>query len=190
MGAASWNRCKLSRRPADCGSSNLSGIGSCPQARSRRNSTSPGRRSASTCACYARPGLWWSAGRGPAASTAPTEPLSGRYVSLSKTTGGAAWAGSRTLRKPSNGRRTLMADDGVVEVSVHIAASPETVFPYFTDPGRYVQWMGSGATLEPVPGGSYRIRMRGGGEAAGEVVEVSPPHRPGFTLGWTPHPAG
>jgi hypothetical protein len=38
------------------------------------------------------------------------------------------------------------------------------VFPYFTDPGRYVQWMGSGATLEPVPGGTYRIRMRGGVE--------------------------
>ena len=38
-----------------------------------------------------------------------------------------------------------MSDDRVVEVSVHIAAQPETVFPYFTDPGRYVQWMGAGA---------------------------------------------
>ena len=54
-----------------------------------------------------------------------------------------------------------MAEDGVVEVSVHIAAPPETVFPYFTDPGRYVQWMGRGATLEPVAGGRYRIQMRG-----------------------------
>ena len=35
-----------------------------------------------------------------------------------------------------------MTDDDVVEVSVYIAARPETVFPYFTDPGRYVQWMG------------------------------------------------
>jgi uncharacterized protein YndB with AHSA1/START domain len=26
-------------------------------------------------------------------------------------------------------------------VSVHVAAEPETVFPYFTDPGHYVQWM-------------------------------------------------
>jgi hypothetical protein len=47
-----------------------------------------------------------------------------------------------------------MTDDGVVEVSVHVAAQPETVFPFFTDPARYVQWMGGGATLEPVPGGS------------------------------------
>ena len=77
----------------------------------------------------------------------------------------------------------------VLEVSVHIAAPPETVFPYFTDPVRYVQWMGGGAILEPVPGGRYRIQMRGGVEAAGEFVEISPPHRLVFTWGWTHDPA-
>jgi uncharacterized protein YndB with AHSA1/START domain len=75
--------------------------------------------------------------------------------------------------------------DGVVEVSVHVAAQPETVFGYFTDPARYVQWMGSGATLEPVPGGSYRVFMREGIEAVGEFVEIDPPHRLVFTWGWT-----
>jgi uncharacterized protein YndB with AHSA1/START domain len=78
-----------------------------------------------------------------------------------------------------------MTDDGVVEVSLHIAAQPETVFPYFTDPDRYALWMGSDATLEPVPGGSYRIRMRDGLEAAGEFIEVDPPRRVVFTWGWT-----
>jgi uncharacterized protein YndB with AHSA1/START domain len=78
-----------------------------------------------------------------------------------------------------------MADEGVVEVSVHIAAAPETVFPYFTDPGRYIQWMGSGAALEPVPGGTYRILMRDGIEAAGHFLEVDPPRRLVFTWGWT-----
>jgi uncharacterized protein YndB with AHSA1/START domain len=78
-----------------------------------------------------------------------------------------------------------MTDPGVLEVSVHIAARPETVFRYFTDPDRYVQWMGAHATLEPVPGGSYRVRMRDGVEAAGEFVEVDPPHRLVFTWGWT-----
>jgi uncharacterized protein YndB with AHSA1/START domain len=82
-----------------------------------------------------------------------------------------------------------MIDDGVIEVSVHVAAQPETVFPFFTDPARYVQWMGSGATLEPVPGGSYRVRMRDGVEAAGEFVEIDPPHRLVFTWGWTHDPA-
>jgi len=78
-----------------------------------------------------------------------------------------------------------MTDDGVVEVSLHIAAQPETVFPYFTDPDRYALWMGSDATIEPEPGGSYSIRMRDGIEAAGEFIEVDPPRRVVFTWGWT-----
>jgi uncharacterized protein YndB with AHSA1/START domain len=81
-----------------------------------------------------------------------------------------------------------MSDDGVVEVSVYIAAEPETVFPYFTDPGRYVQWMGRGATLHPVPGGSYRVCMAEGVEAVGEFVEIDPPRRVVFTWGWTHDP--
>ena len=82
-----------------------------------------------------------------------------------------------------------MADDGVVEVSVYIAARPETVFPYFTDPGRYVQWMGRDAMLQPVPGGSYRVFMQDGVEAAGEFLEIDPPRRVVFTWGWTHDPA-
>jgi uncharacterized protein YndB with AHSA1/START domain len=82
-----------------------------------------------------------------------------------------------------------MTEDNVVEVSLYVAARPETVFPYFTDPGRYVLWMGSDATLDPVPGGVYRIRMSGGAEAAGQFVELDPPHRLVFTWGWTHDPA-
>lgn len=82
-----------------------------------------------------------------------------------------------------------MADDDVVEVSLYIAAQPETVFPYFTDPGRYVQWMGRDATLQPVPGGAYRVYMQDGVEAVGEFVEIDPPRRVVFTWGWTHDPA-
>jgi uncharacterized protein YndB with AHSA1/START domain len=78
-----------------------------------------------------------------------------------------------------------MTEPEVVEVSVHISARPETVFPFFTDPVRYVQWMGARATLEPEPGGVYRVGMRDGVEAVGEFVEVDPPHRLVFTWGWT-----
>ncbi len=76
------------------------------------------------------------------------------------------------------------ASDGV-EVSVHIAARRETVFPYFTDPERYVEWMGSSATLEAVAGGVYRVGMRDGVEAVGEFLEVDFPNRVVFTWGWT-----
>ena len=77
-----------------------------------------------------------------------------------------------------------MTQPDPVEVSVHIAATPDTVFPYFTDPDRYVRWMGSRATLEPEPGGVYQVWMRDGVEACGRFVEVDPPHRLVFTWGW------
>lgn len=78
-----------------------------------------------------------------------------------------------------------MDDGNVLEVSVQVQARPETVFAYFTDPARYVQWMGSRATLEPKPGGEYRVWMRDGLEAVGQFVVVEPPRRLVFTWGWT-----
>jgi uncharacterized protein YndB with AHSA1/START domain len=73
----------------------------------------------------------------------------------------------------------------VLEISVHIEAPPDTVFSYFTDPDRYVQWMGTRAELEPKPGGTYRVIMRDGVQASGEFVEVDPPRRLVFTWGWS-----
>ena len=78
-----------------------------------------------------------------------------------------------------------MTERDVVEVSVHVAAQPETVFSYFTDPVRYARWMGGTATLDPAPGGIYRVGMRDGVLAAGEFLEVEPPHRLVFSWGWT-----
>lgn len=76
----------------------------------------------------------------------------------------------------------------VLEVSVHIAAEPSTIFPFFTDPQRYAQWMGTQATLDPRPGGEYRAWMREGLEASGTFVELDPPHRIEFTWGWLHDP--
>jgi len=61
-----------------------------------------------------------------------------------------------------------------VTTSVHVAAPPAEVFSYFTDPARYVRWMGAQAGLDPVPGGEYRVRMGDGFEAAGEFTELDP----------------
>ena len=77
-----------------------------------------------------------------------------------------------------------MTEVSDVEVTMHLTAAPEEVFPYFTDPARYVQWMGSEAKLEPVPGGVYHIRMPDGFEAAGEFLDLTPPHRVAFTWGF------
>ena len=71
-----------------------------------------------------------------------------------------------------------------VEVTVWVPASPPEVFGFFTDPNRYVQWMGSSAELEPVPGGMYRVSMADGFSAAGRFVEVAYPRLVVFTWGF------
>jgi uncharacterized protein YndB with AHSA1/START domain len=77
-----------------------------------------------------------------------------------------------------------MTDIAPVEVSVHIPGTPPDVFGFLTDPARYVQWMGSEAELEPVPGGLYRVRMPDGFEAAGRFLEVDCPHLVVFSWGF------
>lgn len=78
-----------------------------------------------------------------------------------------------------------MTDAEILEVSIHIKATPVIVFPYFTDATKYVQWMGTTATIKAIPGGDYRVHMRDGVETVGRFVEIDPPHRVVFTWGWT-----
>jgi uncharacterized protein YndB with AHSA1/START domain len=70
------------------------------------------------------------------------------------------------------------------EVEVRIAASPETVFDFFTDPDKMIQWMGRKAELDPRPGGRLHCDINGGAVAAGEYLEVERPHRVVFSWGW------
>ena len=67
---------------------------------------------------------------------------------------------------------------------VRIAARPETIFEFFVDPQKMVRWKGVDATLEPVPGGAYRVNVTGSAVAVGEYVAIEPPHRVVFTWGW------
>ena len=101
------------------------------------------------------------------------------------------------------------SETSVVEHELRIDARPETVFGYFTDPARMVQWMGADATLDPRPGGVFRIsfepprpvveylvaafgrgaipegRELGGATVVlGEFVEVDPYRRIAFTWGY------
>jgi uncharacterized protein YndB with AHSA1/START domain len=71
-----------------------------------------------------------------------------------------------------------------VQQGIWVEASPETVFAYFTDPARMVQWKGARATLDPRPGGIYRVEINDRAIARGEYVELSPPNRIVFTWGW------
>src|SRR5881275_931728 len=86
-------------------------------------------------------------------------------------------------------RRRMPARPGVTSVIEHVvrvAAAPETIFAYFTDPARMVEWFGTQATLDPRPGGACRVRTVAGTVMAGSYVEVDPPRRVVFTWGFEP----
>jgi uncharacterized protein YndB with AHSA1/START domain len=91
----------------------------------------------------------------------------------------------------------MPVETSVVEHTVRIAASRETVFVHFTDPARLVRWMGAEATLDPRPGGVFRLVFRPSAQVLGvlgtadptnvvigEFVEVDPYERIAFTWGY------
>lgn len=71
-----------------------------------------------------------------------------------------------------------------VEVEVRIAASPETVFDFFTDPALMIQWMSGSVDVEPRPGGRFHCDIRDDAVISGEYIAVEPPGRVVFSWGW------
>lgn len=77
-----------------------------------------------------------------------------------------------------------------MEREVLIAARPETVFEFFTDPEKQVLWMGRRAELDPRPGGIYRVEISDQIVGSGEFLEVHAPSRVVFSFGWEGQEAG
>jgi uncharacterized protein YndB with AHSA1/START domain len=48
-----------------------------------------------------------------------------------------------------------------VQREIRIRAPPQTVFAFLTDPAKMVRWMGTQATFDPRPGGTYRLTITG-----------------------------
>jgi uncharacterized protein YndB with AHSA1/START domain len=78
-----------------------------------------------------------------------------------------------------------MAEDEAkpIELSIWIAARPEAVFAFLTEPEKLVQWIGLAADLEPRPGGLFRVDMNRRTVVRGEYVTLEPPQRVVFTWG-------
>lgn len=74
----------------------------------------------------------------------------------------------------------------VVEQTIRISASPETVWKYWTDSQRICDWWGAAAELDPRPGGLCRVEMEEGPVMLGEYLEVVPYERLVFSFGWVP----
>jgi uncharacterized protein YndB with AHSA1/START domain len=77
-------------------------------------------------------------------------------------------------------------DSTVISREVTIAASPETIWEFLVDPEKATRWMGVSASLDPRPGGEYRVEVLPGEVAGGEFVELDPPRRLVWTWGWEP----
>jgi len=75
-----------------------------------------------------------------------------------------------------------------LRVEQFVAASPATVYRYFTEAPRWVEWQGESATVDPRPGGRFSLLMSNGQRAEGEFVELEPGLRVVFTWGWVGHP--
>ena len=63
----------------------------------------------------------------------------------------------------------------VLDRTVLIKAEPETVFGFFTDSTRWAAWWGAGSTIDARRGGRFLMRMPGGTEAAGTVLDIDAP---------------
>ena len=74
--------------------------------------------------------------------------------------------------------------DDVIEREIRIAARPETIFPFFIDPEKMIQWKGIEATLDPQPGGTYQIKLNETEIIQGQYVEIVPYSRIVFSWGW------
>jgi uncharacterized protein YndB with AHSA1/START domain len=88
--------------------------------------------------------------------------------------------------------RDAVAADAIVK-DIWIAASPETVFEFFTRADKITRWLAMEATVDPRPGGLIRQthvpdagdpNHRGEYHMRGEFLEVSPPSRVVFTWGF------
>jgi uncharacterized protein YndB with AHSA1/START domain len=97
------------------------------------------------------------------------------------------------MTQQARNRSTAADATDVLEREIRIAARPETVFAFFTDPAKMIRWKGILADLDAQPGGVYRVDIDGQNVARGEFVEVVPHTRVVFTWGWenegsTPRP--
>lgn len=77
-----------------------------------------------------------------------------------------------------------------IEQRVRIAASPETVWQFWTDAQRLCEWWGSAAEVQPQPGGMFRVVMDDGPVMSGSYVMLEPFTRLVFTFGWEGNPMG
>jgi uncharacterized protein YndB with AHSA1/START domain len=77
-----------------------------------------------------------------------------------------------------------------IEQTVRIAASPEILWTFWTEPARLAEWWGTEAEVVTAPGGLFRVVMESGPVMRGTFTELDPPHRLVFGFGWEQNAPG
>lgn len=72
----------------------------------------------------------------------------------------------------------------ILEVRITIAARPETVFQFLSDPAAFEQWMGAGSSLGKGTGAPFRVAYPNGDVAAGVIEESIPNQRVVMSWGY------
>jgi len=67
---------------------------------------------------------------------------------------------------------------------VWIDATPDAVFAYFTDPGRFARWMGAPLRLDARPGGEFQVDANAEHRIRGRFIEVVPHSRIVYSWGY------
>ncbi|HZT51339.1 MAG TPA: SRPBCC domain-containing protein, partial [Stellaceae bacterium] len=60
-----------------------------------------------------------------------------------------------------------MTDSDSIRIEVFIAAAPQIVFEFLTDPEKMRRWFGVAHWLDPRPGGRFRVDVHDGNIASG-----------------------
>jgi uncharacterized protein YndB with AHSA1/START domain len=72
----------------------------------------------------------------------------------------------------------------ILDREIRIAARPETVFAFFVEAAKLTRWKGIRATLDPRPGGTFRLDINGRDIVSGVYLEVAPNRRIVLSWGW------
>lgn len=83
-----------------------------------------------------------------------------------------------------------MTGTTTIEQTVRIAAPPEIVWSFWTEPDRIAEWWGNGTDVNVEPGGVLRVELARGPVMLGAFTALEPPRRLAFTFGWEQHAPG
>jgi uncharacterized protein YndB with AHSA1/START domain len=77
-----------------------------------------------------------------------------------------------------------LSESNVIEQEVRVNAPAQAIFPFFTDAQSIVRWMAVDATLDPRPGGVFRVNCPNELHVIeGRYLELEPPSRGRLHLG-------